>query len=212
MTHLVDALGKAQAEMKNAVFNKVNPHFKSKYADLASIRDAVLPALTKHGICVTQTTDLVDAGLVLRTTLRKGDDTIESVYPLPIDKPQVMGSAISYARRYTLAAICAISSDEDDDANAAQEGASPRKPAAKKNGLGKPEPEPLDDATHEETRARCTAKINECENLGEMFDLWRDDGFQTDLKALQPDAYQRIIELKDSRKAALNKAEREAKK
>ena len=52
---LAEALAAAQGEMKNAPLNKVNPHFKSKFADLASIRDASTPALSKHGIAVTQT-------------------------------------------------------------------------------------------------------------------------------------------------------------
>jgi len=120
------ALAKAQAEMKNAPLNKVNPHFKSKYADLASIRDSVIPALTANGIAVTQTPEFHDGNWVLVTTLRhSGGSFIDSAYPLTIDKPQAMGSQLTYARRYALAAMCCISADEDDDANAAQETAKP---------------------------------------------------------------------------------------
>lgn len=120
---LADALAKAQAEMKNAPLNKVNPHFKSKYADLAAIRDACMPALCKHGLSVTQVTGMVEGQFVLRTRLmHSSGEWVESVYPLPLDigKPQAMGSAITYARRYCLAALAGLSAEEDDDANAAQ--------------------------------------------------------------------------------------------
>lgn len=136
MTTLVDALAKAQGEMQNAALNKVNPHFKSKYADLAEIRDATIPVLAKHGIACTQTMEMRDGMWLLVTALRKGDGVIESVYPLPhSDKPQAQGSAITYAKRYTLSAICGISADEDDDGNAAQE----TKPQERKNTVRQPE-------------------------------------------------------------------------
>lgn len=134
MTTIWTALSKAQAEMKNAPLNSVNPHFKSRYADLAAIRDTVMPVLTKHGLALTQTTQYQDGVLVLHTTLWGPDGAkIESTYPLPIDKPQVMGSGMTYARRYTLAAIAGISAEEDDDANAAQEGAKPKAPQKKES-------------------------------------------------------------------------------
>ena len=57
---LAKALNKAQAEMKGAVADSVNPHFKSKYADLASIWDACREPLTKHGLAVIQTNALVE--------------------------------------------------------------------------------------------------------------------------------------------------------
>jgi hypothetical protein len=119
---LATALAKAQSEMKNAVFNKVNPHFKSKYADLGSIRDAVIPALTKNGIAVAQgTTFLSNQWCVVTSLIHSSGQYISSDYPFALDKPQAMGSAYTYARRYSLAAICGIASEEDDDANAANE-------------------------------------------------------------------------------------------
>lgn len=119
---LAAALAKAQADMKNATLNKVNPHFKSKYADLAEIIDTTRSVLAKHGLSVTQTTEIRESSLVLVTTLlHTSGQSIRGEYPLPmvLDKPQVMGSALTYARRYSLAAICNISAEEDDDANAA---------------------------------------------------------------------------------------------
>ena len=120
INELATALSAAQAEMKNATLNKVNPHFKSKYADLAGIRDTVTPALTKHGLAVVQGTDTTEGGIVVVTRLlHKSGQWMESRFPIAYDKPQTMGSAYTYARRYSLSAMCSISADEDDDANAA---------------------------------------------------------------------------------------------
>lgn len=118
---LSKALAAAQGEMKNAVLNRVNPHFKNRYADLAAIRDAVVPALSKHGVAVTQFTDFRDGNSVLVTRLmHESGQWIEGAYPLtPQTNPQAMGSQLTYARRYTLSAIAGISADEDDDAEIA---------------------------------------------------------------------------------------------
>lgn len=133
IAELAKALAAAQAEMSNATLNKVNPHFKSKYADLAEIRNTVTPVLAKHGLSVSQTT-MPDNGVLIVTTrlMHLSGQWIESHYPIIADtnKPQVMGSAMTYARRYSLAAICNISADEDDDANeAAEHGSKPREMA-----------------------------------------------------------------------------------
>jgi hypothetical protein len=128
---LATALAAAQAEMKNATLNKVNPHFKSKYADLAGIRDTVTPALSKHGLAIVQGTDTTEGGIVVVTRLmHKSGQWMESRFPIAYDKPQTMGSAYTYARRYSLSAMCSISADEDDDANAANEKPVHAKPEA----------------------------------------------------------------------------------
>jgi hypothetical protein len=118
---LSKALAAAQGEMKNATLNRVNPHFKNRYADLAAIRDAVIPALSKRGIAMTQFTDFREGHSVLVTRLmHESGQWIEGAYPLaPAANPQAMGSQLTYARRYTLSAIAGISADEDDDAEIA---------------------------------------------------------------------------------------------
>jgi hypothetical protein len=116
------ALATAQAEMKNAKPNKSNSHFKNKYADLAEIRDTVTPALSKNGIAVSQGTDTEGTSILVITRLiHKSGQWIESRFPIAYDKPQAMGSAYTYAKRYSLAAICNIAAEEDDDANAAND-------------------------------------------------------------------------------------------
>jgi len=108
----------AQAELKNAAFDAKNPHFGNRYASLAGMRDGVVEVLSKHGLAIIQGTAF-DSGIATVNTrlVHKSGEWIESVYPFAVDKPQAMGSAYTYARRYSLAAICGIASEEDDDAN-----------------------------------------------------------------------------------------------
>lgn len=124
MNELAAALAKAQSEMKNAGLNKVNPHFKSKYADLPTIRDAVMPVLTKHGMAITQTYDVDEQGrsYVVTILMHSSGQWLSSKCPVKADRdgPQPFGSASTYARRYSLAAIAGIAAEEDDDAESAQ--------------------------------------------------------------------------------------------
>jgi hypothetical protein len=137
LSDLAAALATAQGEMSNATLNKTNPHFRSKYADLAAVREATIPVLSKHGLSLVQMTGFDADGTFLLTTrlLHASGQWMESVYPLPLmpDKPQVMGSAISYSKRYSWTGMCGIASEEDDDGNHAQEGAK----SAPKNGGGR---------------------------------------------------------------------------
>lgn len=117
------ALAKAQAECQNVTMNRTNSHFKSRYADLAAVRDAVYPIFTKHGISIIQapTTDGFSGfSLETRVMHSSGEELVYN-FPLPpdVNKVQAIGSAISYARRYTLSALAGIASEEDDDGHAA---------------------------------------------------------------------------------------------
>ncbi len=118
---LSEALARAQGMMKTAGYNRMNPHFKSRYADLAAVWDAIREPLAKNGLAVTQTIHPLNEALYLYTHLRHASGQwVSSLYPLPIGaKAQEFGSALTYARRYSLASIAGIASDEDDDAEAA---------------------------------------------------------------------------------------------
>lgn len=118
---LAKALAQAQSEIMPAVKDSANPFFKSKYADLTSVWNACRAALTKHSLAVCQTTDEMNGRLMLITTLmHSSGQWIRSHMPILSSKPdaQSMGSAISYSRRYALAAIAGVTA-EDDDGNAA---------------------------------------------------------------------------------------------
>ena len=118
---IATALAKAQGEITNPTFNKTNPHFKSAYADLASVLNAVRPVLSKHGISIMQMTNLEEAGLVLYTRLtHTSGQWIESVYPVSSSaKHQEIAASLTYAKRLSLSAIAGVAGEEDDDGNAA---------------------------------------------------------------------------------------------
>lgn len=119
INELAAALSKAQGMMGNAVMNRINPHFKSKYADMGSVLDAVRPPLSANGLSIVQPMQITENGLVLRTILmHSSGQYIAAEYPLPAaQNQQAMGSALTYARRYSLSALVCNASDEDDDAN-----------------------------------------------------------------------------------------------
>lgn len=164
INELATALAKAQFGMKNAMLNKTNPHFKSRYADLAAIRDAVIPELSMNGIAAIQGTHFITDMLMVLSTrlLHSSGQWIESEYPIVLDpnKPQVMGSALTYARRYSLAAICGIAAEEDDDANAASKNIDNGKPTYPK-------------ARSREPYAKLETALREIGNLDEVEAWWK---------------------------------------
>lgn len=122
MKELATAMAKAQAEIKAALKDSKNPHFKSSYADLTSVWDACRNALTKNGLSVIQIPNFEGEEVWLETRLlHASGESISGRYPLRPQQqtPQGYGSALTYARRYSLAAMVGVVADEDDDGNAA---------------------------------------------------------------------------------------------
>lgn len=118
---LADALAKAQGEIENASKSSVNPHFKSKYADLAEVLNTVRPVFSAHGLSVTQMPSFADSVCSVETLLmHSSGQWISSTASATVSKndAQGVGSCITYLRRYSLAAVAGIA-QEDDDANAA---------------------------------------------------------------------------------------------
>jgi len=139
---LAAALCEAQFALESAQKDSLNPHFRSRYADLASVWNAARPALHKHGLSVVQAPEPCDNGIRLRTILlHKSGEWIDSVLTLPASRQdaQGYGSAMTYARRYALAAMVGIVADDDDDGNAASGITAQRRdeaPAATENSDG----------------------------------------------------------------------------
>ena len=122
---LVAALVKARAEMGHAIKNAKNPHFRSDYADLSSVIDACMHALLAHGLVVTQH----ENGETLATYLRhssgqwlRSDSAIVASKP----GPQAHGSALTYARRYALAALLCLAQADDDGERSEVRGMAPK--------------------------------------------------------------------------------------
>lgn len=108
-----------------------NPFFKSKYADLNSHLDLVEPVLEKHGLVLLQPTRCTSATTSMVETQIHDVETgamVTSALPVQGDDMQKLGSAITYARRYTLGALLGLKA-EDDDGNIASGlgGAKPKK-------------------------------------------------------------------------------------
>lgn len=116
------ALCKVHAEVSNPGFDAKNPHFKSKYASLASVRAAVLPILSANDLCVTQLLCNSENGDPACETviLHKSGEFISQTFSIPSEKKNAhgYGSAITYLRRYSLQAVCGVVGDDDDDGNA----------------------------------------------------------------------------------------------
>ena len=117
ISELAAALAVAQGMMENAIMNRTNPHFKTKYADLAAVLNAARKPLSANGLAVVQT---IGDGVLHTRLLHTSGQWIASEHPLPMSgRPQEIGSALTYARRYSLSALIGIAADEDDDANVA---------------------------------------------------------------------------------------------
>lgn len=152
MQKISAALVKAQREFGPALKTSSNPHFKSRYADLAACVEAVIDALNNSGIALIQQTHECESGVIVETTFVHESGEVFSAGKLHVpaakQDPQGYGSALTYARRYSLMAACGIA-PEDDDANAATAAVQHRppapapKPAAPVKTLGKSEIETI---------------------------------------------------------------------
>lgn len=121
---LFTALAKAQAVFRAASKDKVNPHFRSRYADLPAILDACRDALAENGLCVIQSTSVEGSEMFLETTIgHTSGHSVTGRYLLsPVKRdPQGWGAAMTYARRFALSAMLNIVSDDmpDDDGETA---------------------------------------------------------------------------------------------
>lgn len=168
---LAGALAKAQGKITGALKDSANPFFKSKYADLASVWDACRAALSENELAVIQTTESDDSGVFVTTTLAhsSGQWVRSRLRLTPKDgTPQGMGSAITYGRRYALAAIVGVA-QVDDDGNAA----SGRSDAEQKPLMHSPKPDgwqQQDSRKATEYKTRLMKAIDEERNVLEIWD------------------------------------------
>jgi hypothetical protein len=121
--------------------------YNYRYADLASVAQAIMPLLGKNGLSFTAWTVMTDAGFILRySLLHESGEHLDGEWPLPKDAtPQQLGSHITYARRYSLCAVTGVAPDEDDDAAAAEAHARQR-PADNTPSHGEPDMAKMEEA------------------------------------------------------------------
>ena len=118
---LFAALSKAQGEIHDATKGAENPYFKSKYADLSAVRSVIQGPISRHGLGIIQRPTTVDGGVVVETMLtHQSGQYISNKLFMPAGKqdPHGLGSAITYARRYSIMSMLCLAA-EDDDGNAA---------------------------------------------------------------------------------------------
>ena len=184
------AFVKAQAEIEKAVKEKNNPHFRSKYADLGAVVDAIKPALEKYGLGFFQKFHEDHEGVTVETIIvhESGETLSNGVLSVPATKKdaQGFGSATTYARRYSLQAAFGVA-PEDDDGNAASN-------SAPKKGVDhrKPEQPPSED---HEADAESLAQMNAATTVAELVKVM--NGLSPDQKrAVTPHFNKRMNELK----------------
>jgi len=116
----------AQKEMPNLQKTGINPHFKNRYVPLEELISHVVPVLNKHNFVLIQAPAFHESQPALTTSLvHTSGESVTTTMPLLCakDDPQGQGSAITYARRYSLMAMLGLSADEDDDAETATKSA-----------------------------------------------------------------------------------------
>ena len=181
MQAIAAALVKAQKEFGPALKTATNPHFRSKYASLDACVEAVIDALNNNGIFLMQYTHPCEDGVIVETMFihESGEHMSGGKLHVPASKqdPQGYGSALTYARRYSLQAACGIA-PEDDDGNAAS----------------KSKPEPKKPAAGTRDKDTLTFILEFCEDLSSM---------QAEWTKMTPDERLLVNDVKDKLKGTL---------
>ena len=179
---LFAAMATAQAEIENAKKDSVNPHFKSRYADLAEVLNTTRPVLAKNGICIMQSTDFDGSMVYVTTTLAHKDggyvQSVSCCVPGKTDA-QGIGAATTYLRRYALAAACGIAQEDDDGQSAAHAG----------------KPAPLGTTAKAEKYLDARQALRDASTVSELGNVWRD---------LSAEARKALADEKDAAKARLS--------
>lgn len=177
INELATALAAAQGEMENASKSSENPHFRSKYADLAEVINCVRPVFSKHGLSFTQLVGYEQGLVSVETVLmHKSGQWVSGTISAPVSKQdaQGVGSATTYCRRYGLAGMAGLA-QEDDDANAAVGG------NRKANPNGTP---PANGFISREQKANIEALIAEVKADEAKFCDWLRKEYGIDFKTL----------------------------
>ena len=200
---LIGALIKAQSEMTFASKTGTNPHFKSGYAPLETVIDAVKNPLNDNGIFYLQKVYLAEGGQCVETEFHGHGGVIKAgrVY-VPADKqtPQGYGSALTYAKRYSLITACGLPS-EDDDGNSAESNYK-AKPQAKPKA--EPKQNKQDDSEANVLYEALSMGVSGSNSMESLKENWKAN--QDAIKKLENsnlDVYNKLIKLKDDKKKEL---------
>lgn len=173
MKEISAALVRAQKAFGPALKTSTNPHFRSRYADLAACVDAVIDGLNNNGIMLMQNLHESSSGVIVETVfIHESGQTISAGrlhVPASKNDPQGYGSALTYARRYSLMAACGIAPEDDDGNDACKAAPSKAVPNKKRISLEQSSLlKALIDMSEYDERSFCKlAKINEVYDLEE---------------------------------------------
>lgn len=174
ITNLSTALALFQAEVKNPANSAKNPFFNSSYAPLSDVLNDVRPLLSKNGLSVLQFPGGDGENISITPLLlhSSGEWIRGNTLTLRADKAtaQGAGSAITYARRYSLSAILGISSEDDDDGNHAT------KPDKNKSAAKKPTQQ-----TTEQSSQQTPSELASDKQRGMIFGLSKKLGMDTEM-------------------------------
>ena len=203
IANLVKALSALQGELKDADKNALNPHFKSKYADLSEVLGNLRPLLAKNQLALSQFPSF-ENGIVSVTSLlaHASGEWIESTASAPATKQDVqgVGSAITYLKRYSAAAIVGMASaDQDDDGNSVSIQKVENKPIVKQE-VKDFRPQTVDAAKIETiiqgyAKALVIAGISEAQ-VNEKIDIARAVSKQKPFDAFSKEYGDKIVKLK----------------
>jgi hypothetical protein len=171
MTDIKSPLKNALCELKKLDIKITketdNSYFKSKYADLATLLDAIEARAADFGILIISKIQRHDSGLELCTKLthKDSEEIEESVFPIFGSKPQEIGSSVTYARRYNIQSLLNLAA-EDDDGNAANEAKPIKTPVKPENQFWKTEKERTDLFNE------IAKEIRECKDMDDLAANW----------------------------------------
>ena len=202
VSKLFTALAKAQGEVENASKSSVNPHFRSKYADLAEILNTVRPVFAANGLSVVQFPSFDGTYVSVETVVtHSSGEWMSGIISAPVSKldAQGVGSATTYMRRYALAAAAGVA-QEDDDANAAVSGKPQERPQQAQRShvpqaKNKAKNTQRQSAAPQSEVDALTKQIEQIDSLEALGEFWMNDLTKEQRIALEP--------AKAARKAAL---------
>jgi ERF superfamily len=206
MKQIASALVKAQREFGPALKTSTNPHFRSKYADLAACVEAVIDALNNNGIFLMQMTHETPDGAMAETVFVHESGEMLSAGKLffPASKHDAQGyaSSLSYVRRYSLMAACGIA-PEDDDGNAASKPAP--KPAPKVEPKVEAKPVETNAGVAEFAMNMFTEFLPEAKSEQELNAFWKENKDAVNkIKAHDESMYVELLAKFKARKDQIN--------
>lgn len=190
INEIAKALAAAQAEITGAKKSGLNPHLKSKYADLEDSWEAIREPMSKNGLSIWQGVVPQDEGPALRTLLmHESGQWLESVMPMVFkdaSNPQVVGTVISYFRRYALKAAVGLYDTDDDGASAANQKAKPQQEAPARK---------MDVQTY-------ATRIAACKDMNILQSIW-NSAIRERKETGDEEGFLEVRKMKDDRKAML---------